>query len=188
MNDDYQYLFDETEPQITYLRRRPYFRDRYNPLDWVDDQKCLELYRFDRASILDITGKVASCIRRSTSVRSIPPVLQVILTLKYFAQGITFRTLSEYIGISKSSISRIILNVSRAICAKFENSIQFAVDDGELIERKLRFKEIAGFPNVIGAIDGTLIPIQRPAVNEHIYVCRKGFHAINCMLTKCYIV
>jgi len=34
-------------------------------------------------------------------------------------------------------------------------------------------------PNVVGAIDGTLIPIIRPAESEEVYVCRKGFHAIN---------
>ena len=36
-----------------------------------------------------------------------------------------------------------------------------------------------GIPNVIGAIDGTLIPIVAPAVDEVSYVCRKGFHALN---------
>lgn len=43
------------------------------------------------------------------------------------------------------------------------------------------FYEIAGFPKVIGAIDGTLIPIRTPYENEHLYVCHKGYHAINVM-------
>jgi len=43
------------------------------------------------------------------------------------------------------------------------------------------FYELAGFPKVIGAIDGTLIPIRTPFKNEHLYVCHKGFHAINVM-------
>jgi hypothetical protein len=34
-------------------------------------------------------------------------------------------------------------------------------------------------PNVIGVIDGTLIPIIAPKDNEADFVCRKGFHAIN---------
>ena len=45
------------------------------------------------------------------------------------------------------------------------------------------FYELAGFPKVIGAIDGTLIPIRTPFKNEHLYVCHKGFHAINVMAT-----
>lgn len=37
----------------------------------------------------------------------------------------------------------------------------------------------AAFPNVLGSIDGTLIPIKRPSQDEHLYVSRKGSHAIN---------
>lgn len=41
------------------------------------------------------------------------------------------------------------------------------------------FYELAEFPSVLGAIDGTLVPIQAPSVDEHHFVCRKRFHAIN---------
>ena len=40
---------------------------------------------------------------------------------------------------------------------------------------------MAGFPNVIGPIDGMLIPIRTPSKDEHLYVCHKGYHAINVM-------
>ena len=43
------------------------------------------------------------------------------------------------------------------------------------------FYEIAGFSKVIGAIDGTLIPIRTLFKNEHLYMCHKGFDAINVM-------
>ena len=46
------------------------------------------------------------------------------------------------------------------------------------------FYKIAGFPRVIGAIDGCLIPIRRPDRDEHLYVCHKGFHAINVMTVR----
>ncbi|XP_061162901.1 putative nuclease HARBI1 [Saccostrea echinata] len=49
----------------------------------------------------------------------------------------------------------------------------------EALVTKHHFYQIAGFPNVIGAIDGTLIPIMAPKENEPEYVCRKGFHAMN---------
>uniref|UniRef100_K1PEI0 DDE Tnp4 domain-containing protein n=1 Tax=Magallana gigas TaxID=29159 RepID=K1PEI0_MAGGI len=40
--------------------------------------------------------------------------------------------------------------------------------------------EVANFPNVVGAIDGTLIPIMgMTGDDEHVFVCRKGFHAVN---------
>lgn len=43
------------------------------------------------------------------------------------------------------------------------------------------FYSIAGFPRVIGAIDGSLIAIKGRDNEEHLYVCHKGFHAINVM-------
>ncbi|XP_052691914.1 putative nuclease HARBI1, partial [Crassostrea angulata] len=44
---------------------------------------------------------------------------------------------------------------------------------------KTEFFSKARFPNVLGAVDGTLIKIQAPSENEPSYVCRKGFHALN---------
>ena len=37
----------------------------------------------------------------------------------------------------------------------------------------------AGFPNVLGCVDGTQITIQAPHENEGEFVCRKGYHSIN---------
>jgi len=42
-----------------------------------------------------------------------------------------------------------------------------------------QFYDIAGFPNVLGCVDGTKITIIALRVNEHVYVCRKGFYMLN---------
>ena len=49
----------------------------------------------------------------------------------------------------------------------------------DAVRTKHDFYQTAGFPNVLGAVDGSLIPIIAPKDNEPEYVCRKGFHAIN---------
>jgi nuclease HARBI1 len=41
------------------------------------------------------------------------------------------------------------------------------------------FQAIAGFPGVLGCIDGTLIRIKRPKENENEYVGRKEGHRVN---------
>ncbi|CAC5359021.1 HARBI1 [Mytilus coruscus] len=52
--------------------------------------------------------------------------------------------------------------------------------DADLTAVKEGFYRIATFPKVIGAIDGTLIPIQGlSGDDEPNFVCRKGYHAIN---------
>lgn len=42
-----------------------------------------------------------------------------------------------------------------------------------------RFERSCGFPNVIGAIDGTYIKIRAPSKDANSYINRKGFHSIN---------
>ncbi|XP_046873620.1 putative nuclease HARBI1 [Hypomesus transpacificus] len=44
---------------------------------------------------------------------------------------------------------------------------------------QVEFHAIAGFPNVVGAIDGTHVRLQAPSSDEHLYVNRKGYHSIN---------
>lgn len=48
----------------------------------------------------------------------------------------------------------------------------------ELESVELGFEAITGLTNVVGAIDGTLVPIQRPKYLEGWY-CRKMFPAVN---------
>ena len=50
---------------------------------------------------------------------------------------------------------------------------------GERQQVMYDFYDIKEFPLVLGAVDGTLIPIKAPSVDEHLYVCRKGYHALN---------
>jgi hypothetical protein len=55
---------------------------------------------------------------------------------------------------------------------------------------KYDFYDIKEFPLVLGAIDGTLIPIKAPSVDEHLYVSRKAYHAINiqCVCDANYMI
>ena len=82
-------------------------------------------------------------------------------------------------GLSKSSVSRCIGAVSSAISRRVRNYITFPRREEELRKIKQGFYEMYGFPNVNGAIDGTLIAIKGPSIDEPAYVCRKGYHAIN---------
>jgi len=65
-------------------------------------------------------------------------------------------------------------------------------DQQKFTENKQAFSVIAGFTNVIGAIDCTHIPIKSPANNEETYVNRKDIlHMINvravCDANMCFL-
>jgi hypothetical protein len=49
---------------------------------------------------------------------------------------------------------------------------------------KNEFYEIGRFPNVLGSIDGTIIPTIAPGADEHLYVSRKGYHGLNVQIVN----
>ena len=61
------------------------------------------------------------------------------------------------------------------------NYIQFPATQNEITAMEQEFYDIAQFPNVIGAIDGTLVFIRAPVEDEHLYVSRKRGHSINIL-------
>lgn len=63
---------------------------------------------------------------------------------------------ADYVGVSKSSASRIVKNVS-AIARLYPKYIHIHENTQE------EFYRIAGFPRVLGTLDGTHILMQSPS-------------------------
>lgn len=104
---------------------------------------------------------------------------QVLCTLRYIAKADFFSEVGDTHGVSKSPVSICIPKVCHALCEHLQN-ITFPSSIMSLRKIKQRFHCIARFPNVVGAIDGTLIPIKGMGGDEEpIYVPRKNFHALN---------
>lgn len=60
------------------------------------------------------------------------------------------------------------------------NNIKFPTTADEISKRQ--FFRVAGLPNCLGVIDGTLIHIIAPSGHaEPVYVCIKGYHALNVL-------
>ena len=73
----------------------------------------------------------------------------------------------------------IVLQVVESIDRNLKN-INFPVTEADIASTKKQFFKMAGIPNCLGAVDGTLIPIISPSgADEPVYICRKGFHALN---------
>lgn len=77
-------------------------------------------------------------------------------------------------------ISKIFAEFLIVLSAKSADHIQFPKTENEIIKCKRDFFEKYGFPNVVGAIDGTHIPIQKPAVwDAYCFYNRKQMYSIN---------
>jgi hypothetical protein len=78
-------------------------------------------------------------------------------------------------GVSKMPVSRCIKIVSKCIANNIKNYIKFPMSAGERQQVMYDFYDIKEFPLVLGAVGVTLIPIKAPSVDEHLYVCMKGY-------------
>lgn len=81
-------------------------------------------------------------------------------------------------GVSQPTVSRVIGSVLLALNGHL-NNVKFPTSNEKIIHIKSQFFKLAKFPGVIGAVDGTLIPILAPKVDEFAYVCRKGYHVLD---------
>lgn len=110
----------------------------------------------------------------------IPPMQQLLLTLRFYASGSMQLSVADFSGVSRSSACRIIKRVSLAIASLRRQYIKMAQNRQEMESLAEQFYEIASFPRVIGAIDCTLIKIDSPGGEDaEIFRSRKSYFALN---------
>ena len=102
------------------LRRERVFRDRQNPLDFMDDVDIRCKYRLPRNMIVDLCGVVQNRIQnRTRRNHALPVSMQVMIALRFYAVGGFQDPLGQGHGLHKSTVSRCIYRVSAAICSHF---------------------------------------------------------------------
>ena len=81
-------------------------------------------------------------------------------------------------GYHKCTVSRVVAQVTDTLCKRMR---RFVVWPNEEARRRSMeaFVDVAGFPYVVGCVDGSHITIQAPSVDEPAFVNRKRFHSIN---------
>ncbi|XP_060561370.1 putative nuclease HARBI1 [Ruditapes philippinarum] len=114
--------------------------------------------------------------------QSLQVSLQILIALRYYATRSFQSVIADAHGVKLNSVSRSIHYVSRELSLRLSRYDNFPDRrTQQLDDIKDGFHNIAGFPNVLGAVDGTFLPIIAQTEDEHlhVYVTRKGFHAIN---------
>lgn len=160
------------------MERERIFRDRINPLDCFSDDELYEAFRFRRNDIIDIVNDLRPEIEVQKRSYTVPAHMQVMVALRFFATGTFQSVVGDTVGISQPTISRIIHRVSRALVGQMPAWVYLPSQE-EAEKQKINFFGKAGFPSVIGCIDGTHVRIQAPSQNEHEYVNRKNYHSVN---------
>ena len=117
---------------------------------------------------------------------------QIASPLYYISVGTRYRKKANAFTIPRGLVLLIIRKVSKTI-------VEFLVKDymklpetvAEVKNLTQKFLEHHGFPQCIGAIDGTHIPIRQPNQNYADYINKKGFTSINvqalCNYRYCFL-
>ncbi|KAG0729704.1 putative nuclease HARBI1 [Chionoecetes opilio] len=101
------------------------------------------------------------------------------MTFRFYASGSFQSVLADTYGLTQGCVSRVINRMTDVLYRTSLREIRMPRGLEERRGTKNKFFRIADFPNVIGIVDGTHIPIAAPAVDEDVYVNRKHFHSLN---------
>uniref|UniRef100_A0A3B4Z5Z7 DDE Tnp4 domain-containing protein n=1 Tax=Stegastes partitus TaxID=144197 RepID=A0A3B4Z5Z7_9TELE len=121
------------------------------PLHFCD---CLRMYKHNAAEIFGLLQ-----VKLSLRGTSVPPSLQVLITLRFLACGTFHRETADFCGVSESTVCKIVHKVCKAVCELRKDSIKFP-DAVDQTTYKVQFYEYGNIPGVVGCIDGCHIPVK----------------------------
>uniref|UniRef100_A0A671QP25 Putative nuclease HARBI1 n=1 Tax=Sinocyclocheilus anshuiensis TaxID=1608454 RepID=A0A671QP25_9TELE len=160
-----------------------YIRTHFTRLDSLSDDAILRKFRLPRAKILELLQVVKQHLQRATRRNyALSPVVQLLATLHYYAVGSFMEVVSNGLGLSKSSVSKTVTALIPLLLQFMKNILIFPKTPEEIQLANQQFYSIDNISRVIGLIDGTLIPVSSPVVNEPLYICRKGYPAIDVQI------
>lgn len=141
-----------------------------------------ENFRMSRVSINRLAEELRPYIEgKETIMRSpVDVVKQVAITLYYLSDEGRMRKTANAFGISRQAVSKIVRKVCKAITVHLgPKYVTLPFTEEDVHEKVKNFHRAHGFPQCLGAIDGTHIPIKQPQQNPTDYINRKGTYSMN---------
>jgi hypothetical protein len=169
---------DEIRPPI---RRPPRPIMRGDPFTEYTEFQFKLRFRFSKIGAREILTLIEENLAHLSDRNDpITPALQLLITLRFYATGTFQMCIGDLVNVSKSSVCRIIHRVTNSIASLRPYFIRLPDRRNEIRKIHNDFYEIAGFPNVLGAVDCTHIKVQSPG-GDHVelYRKRKSWFSIN---------
>ncbi|XP_068160205.1 putative nuclease HARBI1 [Antennarius striatus] len=162
------------------------WRERiYRPLVDVmsfPDTYLYERYRFTSGTIAYIHDLIRPYIgSRTNGSRAVTSEQVLCAALHFYATGTFLYSVGDEQHLSKATVCRAVRRVTLALKRLLLRFVRFPGHE-PIRAMKEAFHRIAGFPNVIGCMDGTHIPIKAPSQDDGAYVNRKSVHSINVQI------
>ena len=118
-------------------------------------------------------------VRKDTNMRR--PILvekQVAVALWRLATGNSYRTTGLVVVVGRCTGLKLKDEFCSAPLMTANDFIKFSKGESETRKAIEAFQEISCFPQVVGAIDGSHIPIIAPKNDPNDYYNRKQFHSV----------
>ena len=148
----------------------------------VVDEEWKENFRMTKNTFMELCEELRGHLQKNdTHLREALDVeTQVGITLYYLSDEGRYRKVANAFGVARSTVSLVIRNVTRAISKHLgPKYIQLPMTEAEVEEHASKYLEYHGFPQCIGAIDGTHIEIKQPKDNYTDFLNRKGKYSFN---------
>lgn len=124
----------------------------------------------------EFSPKLLAINKFSPVTKLMDPRKQLLSVLWLLATPDSYRSIAERFDMGKSSLHRSFIHVVKVVISKSQQLIKWPQGREQTTAEK--FKKFAGIPGVLGAIDGTYVPIKAPEEYPERYVNRKCYHAI----------
>ena len=114
-------------------RKQREFRSIGFTIDGYTDEELRARYRFGKESIEYITDLLADNLRRKTN-RNHPlsALQQVLIALRFYASASFLQVVGDTVGVNKSTVSRVVANVSLALVARQQEYVKWPRQQQEL--------------------------------------------------------
>ncbi|KAI4468171.1 hypothetical protein MML48_2g00005234 [Holotrichia oblita] len=125
-------------------------------------------FRLQKETVLQVLQEIDNQLEYPYDRNNaVAPIHQLLIALRYYATGSHLLSIADFCGVHISTACRIVKRISRVIAQLSHRYIQMPNTVEAQQRSKRLFFEVAAFPNVIGAIDGTHIRIQSPGSTLH---------------------
>ena len=122
-------------------------RDRMDPLI-LPDHMLIRQYRLPRPAIIYLADMLSNDLKRKTRRSSpLPVVTQMMAALRFFASGSFQMVVGGTLGVSQSSVSRVVRDVTNALCRRARQFIRFPATDAKCIRKQKTNSNFLKYPD-----------------------------------------